>query len=47
MRPHPLFAAFIGAAKARMAARRPAIEHDANGASAPPAKTPAAATVEA
>ncbi len=47
MRPHPLFAAFIAAAKARVAARQPAVEHEPNGASAPAANSTATATVDA
>jgi CTP synthase len=46
MRPHPLFAAFIAAAKARVAAQQPAVEHEPNGASAPVGKSSAPATVE-
>jgi CTP synthase len=47
MRPHPLFAAFIAAAKVRRGAGQPASEHEGNGASAPPAKPTRPATVDA
>jgi CTP synthase len=46
MRPHPLFAAFIAAAKVRRAAKQPSAEHEGNGASAPSAKPTRAATVD-